>query len=203
VLTLCILLFVTPMIFGQKRAPNVRLSKAHPSVYMTFDHQAKIASMRTGEIEDTVWLRLRNNTRWPIILDMNGVPSKAYGDAALFWDVLCKGNEPDERRCHACSFNPLPPGHYILFTVPREDLAKDCSIRVKFSYGWEDSSGETGTLCLLLQFCYTNEYPLTGGAVEQIVGPEPREATFASSVIRLSRSVAPWPGQLNRCAPYP
>jgi hypothetical protein len=142
VLTFCILLFVAPIIFGQKSAPNVRISKAQPSVYLTFDHRGKIASMSSGEIEDTVWLRLRNNTRWPIILDMNGVPSKAYGDAALFWDVLCEGDEPSLRRCHACSFNPLPPGHYILFTVPREDLAKGCSIRVKFSYVWEDSSGE-------------------------------------------------------------
>src|SRR6185503_4867119 len=38
------------------------------------------------------------------------------------------------------------------------------------------------------------------GDAQQIVGPEPREATFASSVIRLSCSVAPWPGQLKRCA---
>src|ERR1041384_1901825 len=38
------------------------------------------------------------------------------------------------------------------------------------------------------------------GAAQQIVGPEPRAACFASSVIRLSCSVAPWPGQLNRCA---
>jgi hypothetical protein len=36
------------------------------------------------------------------------------------------------------------------------------------------------------------------GAVEPIVGPEPREATFASSVIRLSCSEGPWPGQLRR-----
>jgi hypothetical protein len=35
-------------------------------------------------------------------------------------------------------------------------------------------------------------------AAQQIVGPEPREASFASSVIRRSCSVAPWPGQLNR-----
>jgi hypothetical protein len=33
---------------------------------------------------------------------------------------------------------------------------------------------------------------------QQIVGPEPREASFASSVIRLSCPVAPWPGQLRR-----
>ena len=36
------------------------------------------------------------------------------------------------------------------------------------------------------------------GAIQQIVGSEPREASFASSVIRLSCSVAPWPGQLHR-----
>jgi Carboxypeptidase regulatory-like domain len=38
-------------------------------------------------------------------------------------------------------------------------------------------------------------------AVEQIVGPEQREATFASSSIRRSYSVAPWPGQLRRSTP--
>ena len=38
------------------------------------------------------------------------------------------------------------------------------------------------------------------GETQQIVGPEPRAACFASSVIRRSCSVAPWPGQLNRCA---
>ena len=99
VLTFCILLLVAPIIFAQKRAPNVRLSKAHPSVYITLDHQGKIASRSNGEIEDTVWLRLRNNTRWPIILDMNGVP-KAYGHAALFYDVLSEGKLLSESRCH-------------------------------------------------------------------------------------------------------
>src|SRR5262245_33645716 len=39
---------------------------------------------------------------------------------------------------------------------------------------------------------------ITNGHAQQIVGPEPREASFASSVIRLSCSVAPWPGQLHR-----
>jgi hypothetical protein len=36
------------------------------------------------------------------------------------------------------------------------------------------------------------------GATEQIVGPEPRGASFASSVIRLICLVPPWPGQLRR-----
>jgi hypothetical protein len=129
---------------AQRRGPEPRLSKAQPSVYITFEREGKIASSSTGEIEETVWLRLRNNTRWPIILDMNGVPSKAYGDASLFHDVLSEGKVIAEERCHACSFNPLPPGHYLVFTVPREDLAKDYSIRVRFSYGWEDGHDVAG-----------------------------------------------------------
>ena len=35
-------------------------------------------------------------------------------------------------------------------------------------------------------------------ATQQIVGPEPREASFASSLVRRSCSVTAWPGQLNR-----
>jgi hypothetical protein len=124
-------------------ARNPRLSKAHPSVYIALEREGKIASSSTGEVEETVWLRLRNNTRWPIILDMNGV-SKEYGDAALFHDVLSEGKVIAEERCHACSFNPLPPGHYLVFTVPREDVAKGHSIRVRFSYGWEDGNDVAG-----------------------------------------------------------
>lgn len=142
VLIFCVVFLTTPIVFAQKRAPDVRLSKAHPSVYITFDRQGKIASMNSGEIEDTVWLRLRNNTRWPIIVNMHGVLSKAYGDAALFWDVMCEGREPIISRCHVCSFNRLAPGHYILFTVPRQDLSKGCAIRVKYTYAWEDSSDD-------------------------------------------------------------
>ena len=43
---------------------------------------------------------------------------------------------------------------------------------------------------------------LLGVAIEQIVGPEPRAACFASSAVRLSCSVAPWPGQLKRYPPF-
>jgi hypothetical protein len=142
-----ILLFVLAYCFGpttaQRRSAEPRLSKSRPSVYITFEREGKIASRSTGEVQETVWLRLRNNTRWPIILDMNGVP-KEYGDAGLFHDVLNEGKVIAEKRCHACSFNPLPPGHYLVFTVPRLDLVKGYSIRVRFSYGWEDESDVAG-----------------------------------------------------------
>jgi len=141
--------------------------------------------MNSGQIEDTVWLRLRNNTRWPIIVNMHGVLAKAYGDAALFWDVMCDGREPIISRCHVCSFNRLPAGHYILFTVPRQDLAKGCAIRVKFSYGWEHEPDEPD------HFAYFDSYSLPNSArlqrrcrTNRCTGAA--VAPFASSLIRRS-----------------
>jgi hypothetical protein len=45
-----------------KRLENPRLSKPRPSVYITFVRAARIASPSNGELEETVWLQLRNNT---------------------------------------------------------------------------------------------------------------------------------------------
>lgn len=140
---LIVLVISVPSLLAQKRSVDPRISKAHPSVYITFERQGKIASLSgSGEIQETVWLRLRNNTRWPIVLDMNGPPSKAYGDALLFHDVLSEGKLIAAERCHACSFNELAPGHYLVFIVPLEDLAKGRTIRVRFKYAWEADSGE-------------------------------------------------------------
>ena len=43
---------------------------------------------------------------------------------------------------------------------------------------------------------------MTQHALEQIVGPEPRAASFASSLVRRSCSLAPWPGQLRRSTSF-
>ena len=130
----------------RQRAPlSARLSKQHPSVYISFVRAAKIASVRTGKIEETVWLRLHNNTRWSIWLHASGVPEE-YGDAELYYAV--EDAERDERlygstRCHACSIIPLHPGKSILFSLPREDVSADRRIRIEFSYDWEDRDDVT------------------------------------------------------------
>jgi hypothetical protein len=116
--------------------PELRLRKDMPTVYITFERAGKRKPLEQGESDQGVWLRLRNNTRWPLTLAMNGVP-KEYGDAALFYDVLSEGKVVVEGRCHVCSSNQLHPGGSLLFSLPREDLVKGRAIRVKFSYGWE------------------------------------------------------------------
>jgi hypothetical protein len=94
--------------------------------------------LRPSESNIGIWLRLHNNTKWSIILDMNGVPSEKYGDAALIYDELSDRKITFERKCHVCSFNALGSGRSLLFSVPAEHLSKGLGIRIKFSYAWED-----------------------------------------------------------------
>ena len=124
----------------QKRVPkpvtDLRLNKNMPTVYITFERAGKRRPLEEGEGEEGVWLRIHNNMRWPLRLDMNGVP-KEYGDAALLYDVLAEGKAMNERQCHVCSSNELHAGRTLLFSLPREDLVKGGGIRIRFSYGWE------------------------------------------------------------------
>ena len=144
ILILSVILIVTPISWAQRRVTNPRLSKSRPSVYITFDHVGKIIPVSSEEPADRVWLRLHNNTRWPIILETDRVVTRKYGAAALFWDIFCEGPDPFSltQHCVDCASKPLASGHYVLFTVRRGDLGKGCAIRVKFSYGWEANSGE-------------------------------------------------------------
>jgi hypothetical protein len=148
ILTLSLVVSLSGVSLAQRRSGvtsrNPRISKANPSVYITLEREGVIASVSTGEMQQTVWLRLRNNTRWPIVFDMRGVPSKEYGDASLFHDVLLEGKVIAEERCHTCSFNRVGPGRSLLFTVPGEDIGKGKSIRVQFSFGWEDENDVAG-----------------------------------------------------------
>ena len=119
-----------------KAKQQFRIKKDMPTVYITFERAGKRKPLEQGESDEGVWLRLHNNTEWPITVAMNGVP-KEYGDAALFYDVLVGGKVMAEGRCHVCSSNQLSPGGSLLFSMPSENLAEGGAIRVNFSYGWE------------------------------------------------------------------
>lgn len=141
-LAILILCSFSGLLYAQKRKSHrtpeeVRLKKDSPTVYITFGHVARREPLRAGESDQGVWLRLHNNTRWPIVLEMNGVPSE-YGDAGLFYDLLSERKVIQEGRCHVCSSNKLSPGRSLVFSLPREYLGKGGAIRVGFSYGWED-----------------------------------------------------------------
>ena len=121
--------------FDVQRNGGTHIRKGLPSVYITLEKIGQLQSEPSDD-KERVWLRLHNNTRWPIRLEMGWVPAE-WGDAKLFFDGLLDGEVVFRNRCHTCSTNLLGPGKSTVFNVRRRDLGKGRAIRVKFSYGWE------------------------------------------------------------------
>ncbi len=124
-----------------KASSEVRVQKNKPTVYIEFERSGNRKALYEGQSNKGIWLRLHNNTKWSIVLDMHGVPSDDYGDAALIYDVLFDRQVIIPDSCHICSFNSLESGHSLLFSLPAEYLSTGRAVRIKFSYGWEDANG--------------------------------------------------------------
>jgi len=124
--------------------PLAKLLEDKPTIYITFERVGKRAPLRNGESDEGIWLRLRNNTRWAIILEMNDVPTEEYGDAVLFYEVLSDDKVVIDARCHVCSLSKLPSDHSLVFSLPREYLSKGLTLRIRFNYEWEaNKNGST------------------------------------------------------------
>jgi len=148
------------------RIADVRISKNHPTVYVTFERAGKRESRRHGESSEGVWLRLHNNTRWRIDL-------QAYGLSNIF----IEGNEKEVGFYYEVAAIPKPssrfreippspvaeeqecklpvvgygdlrsgielaPGESILFSVPREHLCKNLYVKLDFRYAWQPQWGD-------------------------------------------------------------
>lgn len=143
---ICICLVSVP---AQRRQLQVhkfdpRISKHHPSVYISFVRTGKADPLGNGESNDRVWLRLNNNTRWAIWIDANSVP-KLYGDAELSYAVEDESWNRlfGSTSCHVCSRIPLSPGRAMMFSVPREYFEKNQRIHITFQYDWEEHSEDS------------------------------------------------------------
>lgn len=117
---------------------DVRIERSKPGVYIAFERVGQLKSPNAGDEKDRVWLRLHNNTRWPLILEMSAAPSVEYGDAGLFYESLSGAEVIFRIQCHVCTLNSLGSGKSLLFSIPGKELTKERMMRVKFSYGWED-----------------------------------------------------------------
>jgi hypothetical protein len=119
---------------------DVRIERNKPSVYITFERVGELKSPDPGDEKERVWLRLHNNTRWPLVLQMSATPSAEYGDAGLFYENLSGDEVVFRIQCHVCTLNTLRSGKSLLFSIPRSQLTKERTLRVKFSYAWEDQN---------------------------------------------------------------
>lgn len=138
-------------IYSRKATPGdrrerVRVVEGQPTIYMALERQGDREPLRNGESRNGIWLRLFNNTRWPIRLDMSDVPSDDYGDAELFYDVMKGKQLVWQNQCHACSTNLLTAGQSLLFSVPRETVENGKALRISYSYDWEADDKGSDTL---------------------------------------------------------
>jgi hypothetical protein len=160
---------------SKSRSPrqDIRISRRSPTVYITFERFGKAVDpaetrmLETGDpdkqsrenrresLNEVVWLRLHNNTRWAITFSSNSFysgartvlyslsdGSRAFGlgegmEISLQYDI----EEADGRNLQYGvdkSFGSLlPPGRSIVFSVLREHLSSGRSVYVPFKYEWE------------------------------------------------------------------
>jgi len=148
-------------------ADDIRLSKDHPAIYITFERRGKAINpmdsrlAETGETSksqeksDDIWLRLHNNSRWAILFptwslyigkkvslyrlsDGKSVLGLSDGmEVNAKYQVVENDGKVVPYGGDSHSSSWLPSGHSVIFSVSREHLSKDRSIYVYFNYEWE------------------------------------------------------------------
>lgn len=138
---LCFLLAVTPHAQDHLGSSGrVRLNKKRPTVYLTYERSGVRPPLFNGESNKRIWLRLHNNTKWKLVLRVNGVPDSSYGDAIVFYEVERtegSGFTPIGYSSHVASIIKLKGGNSLVFSLPQEHLEKGLAIRVRYNYEWE------------------------------------------------------------------
>jgi len=149
---------------------EVRLDSSKPSVYLAFDHLEENGSL---------WLRLRNNSRWAISFrtenpgtiiaplglkdgrTVNGLADSIDISPEYFIEnitdrVLYKGH-------YWCTSTTswIPPGLSAIFSFPREDLRPVGRIFVSFSYEWEGEVREPEHRVVFSEFDLSNSLKST------------------------------------------
>ncbi len=151
---------------------DVRVVKENPTVYLTFERFGKALNLNEQKMLESdqrgksrqkgndVWLRVHNNTCWPISLIQYGMylpkqqPGEARGErfkrmgilddgaeTGLFYAVMKDRNQIGYSGIDSYDHVKLLPGRTTLFSVAREALKDQQSIRISFIYDWEFQRG--------------------------------------------------------------
>jgi hypothetical protein len=125
---------------------NPLIDSAQSSVYMEFKRVGKCPSSFRG---DSIWLSLRNNTRWPILIRANGPADGCDSDASPFYSVEAResmvpeGGIPQGYWFDVASLVEIGPAEVLSFNVPKSHLDPGLSLRVDFEFSWEKNNRYT------------------------------------------------------------
>lgn len=115
------------------------LDKTKPTIYIEYVRVEVQDPSKNEPGEKLIWLRLKNNCKWGIRLDMSGGRDKGLKDVRLYYDIVGISEKIVEKnRCHVCSTNILRSGKSLLFALPYESLSPKLLARINFSFEWED-----------------------------------------------------------------
>lgn len=115
----------------------------YPAVYIDIEKVGKGKPIYAGDSDERVWMKLVNNTKWSIYLDMF-----VFGDdekTGLFYEVeKVRENLSNKaipigyRRGHSGSGeSEIKIGESVSFSIPKNHLADNLKIRIDFTYEWE------------------------------------------------------------------
>jgi hypothetical protein len=120
------------------------------SVYIVVRKEGPGAPLRDDELRERMWLSLRNNTRWTILLRTFRLPDEYdKHEVGLMYTVEAPGAyAPDGPLPVGYEFDvgtltEVGPGQELRFSVPRNHLAPGLGIRVNFNFKWEDNQRYT------------------------------------------------------------
>ena len=146
-----------------KDKPTVYLTFERFGKALNLDEQKMLQSDRRGKSQqkgNDVWLRVHNNTCWTISLIQYGMympkqqPGEAPGErfkrigildegaeTGLFYAVMKDGNQIGYSGIDSYDHVRLLPSRTTLFSVTRDSLKDQQSIRISFIYDWEFQRG--------------------------------------------------------------
>lgn len=151
---------------------DIRILKDKPTVYITFERFGKAINLSEqkliGPRESTsskekgagIWLRIHNNTCWPLKFMQYGTylpkqkPNENPGErfrrlgilengaeTGVFYTVVKANRQSFYTGIDSFDYVTLLAGNSLLFSVAREHLSKGQSVQVRFFYEWEFQQG--------------------------------------------------------------
>jgi hypothetical protein len=129
---------------AQVLAQDFEIDKSKPFVYIKFDHFGDRKPVSDSESAKGLWLRLVNNCRLPIGVNVLGLGTGDPGVAVNFEVVPTAGRDaPDAEQRKKMPFGyaadvgtlvTIPPKGNLLFSVPAESVTKQWYIQVRFGF---------------------------------------------------------------------
>ncbi len=135
---------------------DFKLVAEKPSIYIDFEKSGKRPPPGDDVSDEAVWLRLHNNMRSTIafcafgIFDKKGklLSYQEAGEIGMHYEVEVTDSRLFDKSKYkvptgdkvvgVCHVFRLNVGESIVFSIPKEHLAKGLSIKVPFKYEWED-----------------------------------------------------------------